>query len=112
MAGEPERFVPGTRLQVQTATIRDAVPWSLVLQGSEILTVDGQDQTVSRWVCQPRDQYDAKVEFWVSAQYDWLPVRIRITQASGSYIDLLWRGTEPLPALPVGTDTTGRHRAS
>ena len=102
MAGEPERFVPGTRLQVQTATIRDAVPWSLALQGSETLTVDGQDQTVQRWVCQPRDQYDAKVEFWVSPRYDWLPVRIRITQVSGSYIDLVLKGSDPLPPLPAG----------
>lgn len=112
MAGEPERFTPGTRLQVQTATVRDAVPWSLVLQDTERMTLDGQSLQVSRWVCQPRNQYEARVEFWAAAEQSWLPVRIRITQASGSYIDLLWRGTEPLPALPVGTDTTGRHRAS
>lgn len=112
MAGEPERFVPGTRLQVQTATVRDAMPWSLVMEGAESLPVDGQNQWVSRWVCQPRNQYDARVEFWVSAQQAWMPVRIRITQASGSYIDLLWRGTEPLPPLPVGTETTDGAKGS
>ena len=115
MAGEPERFVPGTRLQVQTATVRDAVPWSLVLQGTESQTLDGQRVQVSHWVCLPRNQYESKVEFWASAQQAWLPVRIRITQASGSYIDLLWRGSEPLPplpSLPVGVDTTGRHKDS
>ena len=112
MAGEPERFAPGTRLQVQTATVRDAVPWSLVLQGSERMDLDGQSRQVSRWVCQPRNQYDAKVEFWVAAEQAWMPVRIRITQVSGSYIDLLWRGTEPLPPLPVGADTTPGHKGS
>ena len=112
MAGEPERFAPGTHLQVQTATVRDAVPWSLVLQDTERMTLDGQSLQVSRWVCQPRNRYDARVEFWVAAEQAWLPVRIRITQASGSYIDLLWRGSEPLPALPVGTDTTGRNGGS
>ena len=106
MAGEPERFVPGTRLQVQTATVRDAVPWSLVQQGVETLTLDGQPVQASKWVCQPRNQFEARVEFWVVASQAWLPVRIRITQASGSYIDLLWRGTEPLPPLAVGADTT------
>ena len=112
MAGEPERFVPGTRLQVQTATVRDAVPWSLVLQGDETLTLEGQPVQVSKWVCQPRNQYEAKVEFWVTGTQAWLPVRIRITQASGSYIDLLWRGTEPLSPLPVGADTTGGNKGS
>ena len=108
MAGEPERFVPGTRLQVQTATVRDAQPWSLVLEGAEDLTLAGQSVPVLKWVCQPRHQYDTRVEFWVSAQQDWLPLRIRITQASGSYIDLLWRGSEPLPPLPGSGDTAGR----
>ena len=112
MAGEPERFAPGARLQVQTATVRDAVPWSLVLQGTESQTLDGQRLQLSHWVCQPRNQYESRVEFWAAAEQAWLPVRIRITQASGSYIDLLWRGSEPLPALPVGVDTTGRHKAS
>jgi hypothetical protein len=112
MAGEPERFAPGTRLQVQTVTVRDAVPWSLVLQGAERMDLDGQSRQVSHWVCQPRNQYDAKVEFWVAAEQAWLPVRIRITQASGSYIDLLWRGTEPLPPLALGADTTPRNKGS
>lgn len=112
MAGEPERFVPGTRLQVQTATVRDAQPWAMVMEGAEALTVGGQTLSVVKWVCQPRNQYEAKVEFWVSARQDWLPVRIRITQASGSWIDLLWRGSEPLPPLPVGAETTGNAKAS
>lgn len=112
MAGEPERFAPGTRLQVQTATVRDALPWSLVLEGAETLTLDGQSLKVSKWVCQPRNQYEARVEFWVSPAQSWMPVRIRITQASGSYIDLLWRSTEPLPPLPVAVDPATAPRGS
>lgn len=107
MAGEPERFVPGTRLQVQTVTTRDALPWSLVLQGQEELELEGERRPVYKWVCQPHNRYEARVEIWVSAAQAWMPVRIRITQNSGSFIDLLWRGTEPLPPLPtaaVGSD--------
>lgn len=112
MAGEPERFAPGTRLQVQTATVRDALPWSLVLEGAETLTLDGQTLKVSKWVCQPRNQYEARVEFWVSPVQSWMPVRIRITQSSGSYIDLLWRSTEPLPPLPLAGDPATTPRGS
>jgi len=99
MAGEPERFVPGTRLQVQTATVRDAQPWSLTLDQEEVLKLDGRSFKAFKWVCQPRNQYEARVEFWVSPEQAWLPLRIRITQASGSYIDLQWRGSEPLAPL-------------
>jgi hypothetical protein len=49
----------------------------------------------------PRNRFDAKVEFWVAAAHQWLPVRIRITQVSGSFIDLLLTATEALPELPV-----------
>ena len=99
MAGEPERFVPGTRLQVQTATVRDAQPWLLTLEQQEAMQIDGRTLMAFKWVCQPRNQYEARVEFWVSPEQAWLPLRIRIVQASGSYIELNWRGSEPLAPL-------------
>lgn len=110
MAGDPQRYPIGTRLQVQTATLRDAVPWLLVLEGQEPLTLAGNTVTATKWVCQPRSQYDAKVDIWLSPQHAWMPARIRITQVSGSYIDLHLRSMEPLPPLPadapVGEKTT------
>ncbi|PVE08020.1 hypothetical protein B472_06335 [Limnohabitans sp. Rim28] len=99
MAQEAGRLQPGTRLQVQTATVRDALPWLLTLEQQETLQIDGQNLTATKWVCQPRNRFDAKVEFWVAAQQDWLPVRIRITQVSGSFIDLLLTGRVALPDL-------------
>jgi hypothetical protein len=100
MAQEGGRLQPGTRLQVQTATVRDALPWLLTLEQEETLQVDGQNLQATKWVCQPRNRFDAKVEFWVAAKHDWLPVRIRITQVSGSYIDLVLTGRVGLPDLP------------
>jgi hypothetical protein len=47
---------------------------------------------------------------WLSPRHAWMPARIRITQVSGSYIDLTLRSMEPLPPLPseapVGEKTT------
>lgn len=101
MAGTPERFVPGARVQIQTITLRDALPWLLTLEQKETLNVEGNALETFKWVCQPRQRFDAKVEFWVSAQHHWLPARIRITQVSGSYIDLNLRSLEKLSALPA-----------
>jgi hypothetical protein len=108
MAGDPQRFQPGTRLQVQTATTRDALPWLLTLGPAETLLLDGQAVPTAKWVCQPRNRFDAKVEFWVSAQHAWMPVRIRISQVSGSFIDLLLTGKAPLPLLPVTPPDRGK----
>ncbi len=101
MAGEPQRFQPGTRLQIQTATTRDALPWLLTMEPAETLKLDAQTLPTAKWVCQPRNRFDAKVEFWMAEKYAWMPVRIRITQISGDYIDLMFSGQEPLPPLPT-----------
>ena len=55
----------------------------------------------AKWVLTSGGRYDARVEFWVTPALAWLPARIRITQASGSYIDLSLQGQEPLPDLPA-----------
>lgn len=112
MAGEAERFAPGTRLQVQTATVRDALPWSLVLEGGESIALEGRTLQALKWTCQPRNRFEARVEFWVAAEQAWLPLRIRITQTSGSYIDLAFRSAEPLPPLPGQGDAKSSGTAS
>lgn len=101
MAGSGSGLKQGTRLQIQTATIRDALPWLLTLEQIDTLTIDGQAVQATKWVCQPRNRFDAKVEFWVTAEHHWLPVRIRITQVNGSFIDLNLNAREPLPPLPA-----------
>jgi len=101
MAGAPQRFEPGTRLQIQTATVKDALPWLLTLGANETLQWNGLSVSTAKWVCQPRNRFDATVEFWVSAQHAWMPVRIRITQVNGNYIDLMLSGQEALPPLPA-----------
>jgi hypothetical protein len=100
MAADSARFVPGTRLQIQIATVRDALPWLLTLDKVETITVDGVDLSATKWVCQPRNRFDAQVEFWVTREHQWLPVRIRITQVNGNFIDLNLTGQAPLPPLP------------
>ena len=101
MAQSGQQMTPGTRLQIQTVTVRDALPWLLTLEKLETLQIDGQSLQAVKWVCQPRNRFDAQVEFWVSAAHDWLPARIRITQVSGSFIDLQLTGRQVLSALPV-----------
>ena len=101
MAGSGAHLKQGTRLQIQTATVRDALPWLLTLDQIETLTIEGQAVQATKWVCQPRNRFDAKVEFWVTAEHHWLPVRIRITQISGSFIDLNLKGRETLAPLPT-----------
>ena len=99
MAGEPERYQTGSSVSIQTATINDAVPWTLTLQSEEALQIDGKSVTTTKWVCLPRGKYDTQVELWLSRAHAWMPVRIRITQVSGSFIDMTLDGIQPLAPL-------------
>ena len=101
MTGDPERFKPGTSVSIQTATVNEAVPWTLTMQAEETLQIDDKPVPTSRWVCLPRGKYDTKVELWLSRTHAWMPVRIRITQVSGSFIDMTLDKLQPLAPLPA-----------
>lgn len=101
MAHSGHGWPQGSRLQIQTATVREAQPWSLTLEKMETLPLDGQNLPTTKWVAQRLHRDDSKVEVWLSAEIDWLPARIRISQTSGSVIDLQLTGREGLPDLPA-----------
>ena len=101
MTGDPERYKPGTSVSIQTATVNEAVPWTLTMQAEETVQIDDKPVLTSKWVCLPRGKYDTKVELWLSRTHAWMPVRIRITQVSGSFIDMTLDKLQPLAPLPA-----------
>jgi hypothetical protein len=95
-----KNYEPGSQLMVQTATARDAVNWTLTFQSTEGIVVDGKQVETQRWVCLPRGKYDSQIEIWLSPAHSGLPLRIKISQVNGNFIDMEMRNTEKLPALP------------
>ena len=90
----------GSQLMVQTATARDAVNWTLTFQSTEEIALDGKKIEAQRWVCLPRGKFDSQIELWLSPVNGGLPLRIKISQVNGNYIDMEMRNSENLPALP------------
>jgi hypothetical protein len=95
-----KNFKLGSELNVQTATARDAVNWTLTYKSDETIEVNGNRLATQRWVCLPRGKFDSQIELWLSQAHSGMPVRIKITQVSGNFIDMEMRDSEPLPALP------------
>lgn len=102
MAGDPDQYKPGSSVSIQTATVNEAVPWTLTLQSEDTVSIDGKPLTTSKWVCLPRGKFDTQVELWLSRPHAWMPVRIRITQVSGSFIDMTMENIQPLAPLAGG----------
>ena len=101
MTGDPERYKPGTSVSIQTATVNEAVPWTLTMQAEETLQINDKPFSTSKWVCLPRGKFDTTVELWLSHAHAWMPVRIRITQVSGSFIDMSLDKLQPVAPLPT-----------
>jgi hypothetical protein len=95
-----KNFKLGSELNVQTATARDAVNWTLTYKSDDSIEVDGNRLETQRWVCLPRGKFDSQIEMWLSQAHGGMPVRIKITQVSGNFIDMEMRDVESLPALP------------
>jgi hypothetical protein len=95
-----KNFKLGSELNVQTATARDAVNWALTYKSDDSIEVNGNRLETQRWVCLPRGKFDSQIEMWLSQAHGGMPVRIKITQVSGNFIDMEMSDVESLPALP------------
>ena len=64
------------------------------MEREEKLELPGGDLATVKLVRNPRREYDQKAEMWLAPSLSYLPVRLRITQPNGNYVDQQWRATE------------------
>ncbi len=94
-AAQPQRFVPGTRISVPTIGPRSADRWVFAVRALETLHLPAGDMPAWRLERLPERDYDQKAELWLSPDLGYLPVRIRLTQSNGDYVDLQLRSSGP-----------------
>lgn len=94
VAGQPERFRAGTRIEIQTATTREADLWHLRVEGEQALQLPGGDLRALRLVREARQPYDSVLEIWLAPSQHYAPVRLRLTQPGGDWVDQAWAGTD------------------
>ncbi len=93
-AGEPARYVAGTSIRFQAADAHRAEVWDFKVGASETLELPGGTLRGTRFTKEPTVEFDQRIEVWLAPDMQFLPVRIRITEANGAYADLLWRKTQ------------------
>ncbi|MBE7939756.1 MULTISPECIES: DUF3108 domain-containing protein [Ramlibacter] len=94
LAGEPRRHPAGSTITIQTASTRGAEPWVFTVEGEEGLHLPGGELTGVKLVRNPREEHDTKVELWLAPGMDYAPVRLRLTQPNGDWVDQQWSGTD------------------
>lgn len=84
----------GHVLEVPVATTHDVTTWQFRVEGMEELRLPGGHQRTWRLQRLPRDPADQKLELWLSPLQAYVPVRLRLTQAGGDWLEQLWSGTD------------------
>ena len=87
LAGNPAGFPVGSTISTYTVGPRDADHWTFRVESAEALSLPFGDLATVKLSRQPRREYDQKVEIWYAPTLDYLPVRSKITQANGDYVD-------------------------
>jgi hypothetical protein len=94
VGGEPDRFPSGSRIAFQAVGARTAEQWTFVVGNSELLGLPAGAVRAVKFTRAPSAEFDSGAEVWLAPEIDYLPVRIRLTQANGDFADQLWNGRE------------------
>lgn len=94
LAAAPEKFPAGTGITLHTAGTRDSQPWLFTVEGDEWLDLPGGRVATRKLVRNPRSEYDIRIELWLGTGMDYVPVRIRLTQPNGDFVDQQWASTD------------------
>jgi hypothetical protein len=87
LAGNPAGFPAGTRISVYTVGPRDAETWTFLVEDGEILNLPFGPLATIKLSRQLRNEHDKKLEVWYAPSLDYLPVRNKISEANGDFVD-------------------------
>ncbi len=94
VGGAPAAFPAGTVISIPTAGTREAEPWLFTVEGEETLELPGGKVAALKLIRNPRREFDQTVELWLAPGMDYVPVRLRLTQANGDWVDQQWSSTD------------------
>lgn len=98
LAADPTRFPAGTMLSFQTVSQREAEVWQFLVEQEELLQLPFGEISAIKLNRKPRRAFDQQIELWFAPTLGYLPVRLRITNANGDFVDqLLSKADKPSP---------------
>ena len=87
IAGTPDLRNLGQTLSFQVVSAKQAEVWTFAVLGNEKITTPLGDLDSLKLHRVPRNEYDQKIDMWLSPAHGYLPARLRITQANGDVIE-------------------------
>ena len=87
LAGNPAEFVTGNSITLYTVGPTQADTWTFLVEAEETLTVSAGNIPALKLSRKPRGDFDQKVEVWFAPSLDYLPVKSRITEQNGDFVE-------------------------
>ncbi len=87
LAGNPAGFAPGSSITLYTVGPREADYWTFAVGAEEKIVLPYGELAAIRLARQPRREFDQTVEIWFAPSLGYLPVRSKITQAGGDFVE-------------------------
>jgi Protein of unknown function (DUF3108) len=82
IGGDPERYKIVNRIPMQVAGLDSAEIWQFDLQGTGDITVPAANMQALKLSRMPRNEFDQRLEIWLSPLLGYLPIRIRQSSAT------------------------------
>jgi hypothetical protein len=92
IGGDQERYRIVNRIPMQVASTDAAELWEFMLEGVSDITVPAANMQALKLQRKPRDEFDQRLEIWLSPQLGYLPIRIKqssATEPEQDYTDLV-----------------------
>jgi hypothetical protein len=87
LGGNPGAYPLGTTIAVYTAGAGGADTLSFKVEAEELLALPAGEMATLKLASLIRNDYDRKFEIWYAPSLQYLPVRVKYTQANGDFID-------------------------
>ena len=97
LAAAPERYPEGTLIALTTASARATSRWVFRVGPLETLELPAGPLPAVQLQRVPQDVYDQRAELWLAPSLHYLPVRLRITQSQGDFVELQLKDSAALP---------------
>lgn len=94
LAGKPPQWTPGKTVTFQAVGDRYAESWTFKTDALEPIRVPGGTFPAIKLTHKPTAERSQKLELWYVPSVGYLPLRIRITESNGDFLDLLWASSQ------------------
>ncbi len=86
LAGQGAKASAST-FSMQILSGRDSDVWTFTSTPAEMISLPVGETSAIKVTRKPRKEFDQTVELWFAPEMGWIPVRLRISEANGDFLD-------------------------